>query len=172
MSTVEQNRAAYELFCHEVLARGNVNGIDELVDPSVVSHSPFPGQVPGREGFKQAFAQFRAAFSNLQISIRDIVAGGDKVVGYFTVTGVHTGEFMGHAATLKAVRYDEMVIVRFAGGKIVEHWSVADTLAMMLSLGAVTQASAGQHAQPESSKEQLERAIGTEEHLLLGHGLA
>ena len=171
MSTVEQNRAAYELFCHEALAQGNVNAIDELVDPSVVSHSPFPGQAPGREGFAGALAKFRAAFSNLQVSIRDIVAGGDKVVGYFTVTGVHTGEFMGLPATLKLVRYDEMVIVRFAGGKIVEHWSVADTLAMMLTLGAVTQTSAGQQAQPESSKEQLERAIGTEEHLLLGHGL-
>jgi len=172
MSTVEQNRAAYECFCHEVLRRGNVDAIDDFVDPSVVSHSPFPGQAPGREGFKAAFAQFRAAFPNLEIFIRDIVAGGDKVVGYFTVTGVNSGEFMGIAATGKLVTYDEMLIVRFANGKIAEHWSVADTLAMMLALGAVTQASAEQQAHPEFCTPQVGRVTDNEEHLLLGHGLA
>jgi predicted ester cyclase len=44
-------------------------------------------------------------------------------------------------ATGKTVSYDEMVIVRFADGKIIEHWSVADTLQMMQTLGAVVPAS-------------------------------
>jgi predicted ester cyclase len=171
MSPVEQNRAAYERFCREVLVLGNLDAIDDLVDPSVVSHTPFPGQAPGREGFKEAFAQFRAAFPNLQIFIRDIVAGDDKVVAYFTVTGVHSGEFMGIAATGKVVAYDEIVIVRFANGKIAEHWSVADTLAMMLGLGAVTEASAGE-ARPPSFESKAERITGDEERLLLGHGLS
>jgi predicted ester cyclase len=153
MMTVEQNRAAYERFCHEVLLRGNVDAIDDLVDPSVVSHSPFPGQAPGRKGFKDAFAQFRAAFADLEISIRDMVAGGDKVVGYFTVKGVHSGDFMGISATGKTVAYEEMVIVRFANGKIVEHWSVADTLAMMQSLGAVREAPAATEANGQSLPE-------------------
>jgi predicted ester cyclase len=168
MSPVEQNRKAYERFCREVLVHGNLEAIDDLVDASVVSHTPFPGQTPGREGFKEAFAQFRAAFPNLQIFIRDIVAGGDKVVGYFTVTGVHSGEFMGIAATGKLVTYDEIVIVRFARGKIAEHWSVADTLAMMLALGAVLYKS----RDPELSAAHAERSTGDEEPLLLGHGLS
>ena len=173
MSTVEQNRAAYERFCQEVLVRGNIDAVDDWVDPSVVSHSPFPGQQPGRDGFKAALAQFRAAFRSLQIFIRDIVASGDKVVGYFTVTGVHSGDFMGIAATGKLVTYDEMVIVRFANGRIAEHWSVADTLSMMLALGAVTQTSDGPRDRPELSKAkaQLERVTGNGEQLLLGHGL-
>ena len=154
--------------------RGNIDAIDDWVDASVVSHSAFPGQAPGRDGFKAALAQFRAAFPNLQIFIRDIVAGGDRVVGYFTVTGAHSGDFMDIPATGKLVTYDEMVIVRFANGRIVEHWSVADTLAMMLALGAVTQANAEQRDRPELSKAkaQLERATGQGEQLLLGHGLS
>jgi predicted ester cyclase len=172
MSPAEQNRAAYERFCREVLLHGNLDAMDDLVDASVVSHSPFPGQAPGREGFKKAFAQLRAAFPNLQIFIRDIIAGDDKVVGYFTVTGVHSGEFMGIAATGKLVTYDEIVIVRFARGKIAEHWSVADTLAMMRALGAVAEVSAGQQARPQSPKSQGERVMSSEERLLLGHGLS
>jgi predicted ester cyclase len=158
MST-EENRAAYERFCQEVLVQGRLDAIDELVDASVVSHSPFPGQAPGRAGFRQAFAQFRAAFDGLRFTVRDIVAGGEKVVGYFTVTGVHRREFLGFAATGKTISYDEMVIVRIANGKIVEHWSVADTLAMMQALqGAgeiATQSTPHSEAMPETQLEQV-----------------
>lgn len=161
MATTDQNRAIYERFCNEVLAIGNLDAIDALVDPSVVSHSPFPGQAPGRDGFKRAFGQFRAAFPHLEIDIHDIIAAGDKVVGYFTVTGVHEGRFMGIAPTGRKVTYQEMVIVRMKDGKIVEHWSVADSLSMMQSLGLVTFAASG-----------TTRDLGAEEHVLLGHGLA
>lgn len=141
MTTAEQNRAAYERFCREVLTRGQLEVIDELVADSVRSHSPFPGQAPGREGFKQAFAQFRSAFSDIRITTHNLVAGEDRVVGHFSVRAVQSGDFMGIPATGKAVSYDEMVIVRFEAGKIVEHWSVADTLAMMQTLGVVADVS-------------------------------
>lgn len=134
------NRAIYERFCHEVLMRGDLDAVDQIVDANVVSHSPFPGQAPGRQGFKAGLSLFRAAFPDMTLTIRDIVSSGDKVVGYFSVRGVHRGELFGVPATGKEVSYDEIVIVRFAGGKIVEHWSVADTLAMMQALGAVVPA--------------------------------
>jgi predicted ester cyclase len=166
MDTTDRNRAAYERFCREVLICGNLEAIDELVDPSVVSHSGFPGQAPGRKGFKDALAQFRTAFPELDVSIRDVIASGDKVVGYFTVKGVHRGEFLGLSATGKTVTYDEVVIVRFEGGKIVEHWAVADTLAMMSALGAVTEARSGIDARPgedaprESSVDERAKRVG------------
>lgn len=138
--SAEENRAAYEQFCRRVLIEGDVAAMDDLVDPEVITHAPFPGQGPGRQGFKDAFTQFRSAFPNLRVSIRDIVAGEEKVIGYFTVSGVHSGGFLGLPATGKTVTYEEMVIVRFANGRIVEHWSVADTLSMMQSLGLVTDA--------------------------------
>jgi predicted ester cyclase len=161
MTTTDQNRAIYERFCHEVLVNGDLDAIDELVDPSVVSHSPFPGQAPGRDGFKRAYAQFRAAFPRVDLKIHDVIAAGDKVVGHFTVSGVHLGDFMGLAATGLTVSYDEMVIVRLNDGKIVEHWSVADSLAMMQSLGMVT-----------FGRSEPQRDPTEEKHVLLGHGLS
>jgi predicted ester cyclase len=165
MTTVEQNREAYERFCIEVLVEGDLDAIDELVDPSVTSHSPFAGQAPGSAGFKEALARFRAAFSEVEVSIRDIIAGGDKVVGYFTVSAVHSGPFMGVEPSGKTVTYDEMVIVRYEDGKIVEHWSVADTLTMMRTLGVVTDAN------DEASSARRPFNVD-EERLLLGHGLS
>ncbi len=137
MATRETPRTQYQRFIDEVLVRGNLTALDELVASDVVSHSPFPGQTPGREGFKQAFAQFRAAFPELQVTVRDVLADGAKVVGYFTVSGEHRGEFFGIPATGKTVSYDEIAIVRFQDGLIVEHWSVADSLSMLQELGAV-----------------------------------
>lgn len=133
---IQENRAIYERFVREVIEQGHVELIDELVSENVVSHSPMPGQTPGREGLKHSFRQFHAAFANLRIEIRDVIAEGEKVVGYFTVSGVHHGDFMGIPATGENIQYDEMAIVRIDGGKIAEHWSVADTFAMLQKIGA------------------------------------
>jgi predicted ester cyclase len=103
----------------------------------VVSHSPFPGQKPGAEGLKQAIASFREAFPDLQATAEDLIAEEDKVVGRFTVTGTQRGEFMDIAPTGKKITYDEIVIVRFKDGKIIEHWAVADALAMLQQLGVI-----------------------------------
>jgi predicted ester cyclase len=156
MPSRETNRILYERFCEEVLVRGNLNTIDELVAPNVESHSGFPGQAPGRAGFKAAFSQFRAAFPELSVSIRDILPSADKVVGFFTVTGVHRGELFGIPATGKTVSYDEIVIVRFSDGQIVEHWSVADTLQMMQALGAVVPATERANSLPLDRSERVQ----------------
>ena len=44
---------------------------------------------------------------------------------------------MGLPPTGRTFTYEEMVFVRFSKGKIVEHWAVADTLDMMLKMGAI-----------------------------------
>ncbi len=43
---------------------------------------------------------------------------------------------MGLPPTGKSVTYDEMFIVRFAGGRIAETWGVVDVLSQMRQLGA------------------------------------
>jgi len=95
----------------------------------------------------------------MRVAIRDIIAGEDKVVGYFSVEGVHQGELFGMAATGKSVAYEEMVIVRLADGKIVEHWSVADTLRMMRTLGAVTDAAGDANADANAAPETAEQGL-------------
>jgi steroid delta-isomerase-like uncharacterized protein len=138
MST-EENKARYRRFYEEFLSNGNLAVVDEVVDPDVVSHSPFPDQEPGAVGLKKAIKHFRQAFPDLHAKAEDIIAEGDKVVGRFTVTATQHGEFMGIPASGNTITYEEIVIVRFKDGKIVEHWAVADALAMMQQLGAIPQ---------------------------------
>ncbi|MGM7696960.1 ester cyclase [Microbacterium sp. A84] len=47
------------------------------------------------------------------------------------------GGFFGMPPTGKTFSYDEITIVRFRDGKIVEHWAEMDSLGMMQQLGAL-----------------------------------
>lgn len=134
--TTSENRAIYERFVREALEQGNIDRVDELIGEKAVSHSPTPGQTPGREGIKHGLHRFHAAFSKVRIDLRDVIAEGNRVVGYFTVSAVHSGDFMGIPATCESVKYDEIAIVRIEDGKITEHWSVADTFGMLQKIGA------------------------------------
>ena len=133
----EKNKLVFQRFYQEVLNQGNFDVIDEVVDPNVISHHPIPGQAPGAAGLKEALTGFKKAFPDLRNVAEDMIAEADKVVGRFTVTGTHQAEFMGYPPTGKQFTYEEVIIVRLKAGKIVEHWAVADVLAMMEQLGAI-----------------------------------
>ena len=129
------NKALYRRFFDELLNHKRVEVIDELVAPEVLAHDPFPGQGPGADGLKKAMAAFLQAFPDLKVVAEDMLAEDDKVAARFLVSGTHCGELMGVAPTGKTISFREVGIVRIHDGKIVEHWSVADTLTMMRQLG-------------------------------------
>jgi predicted ester cyclase len=62
------------------------------------------------------FARLHRVFSDLDITVEDLIAEGDKVVGRNSVTGTHEGEYMGLPPTGNSVKYNEIFIFRFAGG--------------------------------------------------------
>jgi steroid delta-isomerase-like uncharacterized protein len=134
--SAESNRAAYVRFYEGAMNRKDYGVIDEVVAADVVSHDPFPGQKPGAEGLRETLQMFHRAFPDLHAQAEAIVADDDMVAARFRVSGTHQGEFMGQKATGKRVDYAEAVFVRFADGKIVEHWAVADAMALMQGIGA------------------------------------
>jgi predicted ester cyclase len=129
-------KSIYQGFVDDLLNGGRYETAERYLDSVVTSHNPFPDQQPGREGFVAALRAFREAFPDLRAVATHLVAEGNLVVGRFEVTGTHRGQFMGSPATGNAIHYEEIAIVRFAGEKIVEHWSVADALAIMQQLQA------------------------------------
>jgi steroid delta-isomerase-like uncharacterized protein len=114
--------------------------IDEVVEPDALISTPLPIEASGAELLKQVFARLHRAFPDLRITIEDLIAEGDKVVGRNTVTGTQYGEYMGLPPTGKSVTYNEIFICRFAGGRIAETWGVVDVLSQMRQLGALPEA--------------------------------
>jgi steroid delta-isomerase-like uncharacterized protein len=80
---------------------------------------------------------FRSAFPDLQFTMEDQIADGDKVVHRLTATGTHRGEFMGIPPTDKRVRVTGVNINQFVDGKIVEAWGFMDMMGLMQQLGAI-----------------------------------
>jgi steroid delta-isomerase-like uncharacterized protein len=121
----------------EVLNKGNMQVVDELIAPNFVEHDPFPGQAPGVEGLKQAMVALRQAFPDLHVTVDEMLSEGDKVVIRSTMKGPHKGNFMNIPATGKQISVEGIDIVRISNGRAVEHWGVTDNLTMMQQLGLV-----------------------------------
>ncbi len=133
----QENKALFERIIEEVFSQGNLAVADEIIAPDFIENDPMPGQEPGLAGVKAMVGVFRTAFPDIHITIEDLIAEGDKVVGRVTTHGTHQGQFEGIAPTGKQVTVKEIHIVRIANGKAVEHWGIEDSLGMMQQLGAV-----------------------------------
>jgi predicted ester cyclase len=129
------NKEIYRRFVEQVLNAGDYEVALRLLDPVVVSHSPLPEQQPGSAGFIAALTAMRMAFPDLHALATHFVAEGDCVAARFQVSATHSGDFFGIRATGRKIHYEEQAVVRFAGGRIVEHWAVADGLSILQQLG-------------------------------------
>lgn len=133
----DENKAVARRVQEEAFNQGNLAIIDELVSADYVDHDLPPGFPAGREGFKQMVAMYRAAFPDVQMTIEDVVAEGDKVVIRWAAKGTHKGELMGIPPTNKQVTVTGVDINRLAGGKLAEHWGNFDQMGMMQQLGVI-----------------------------------
>jgi steroid delta-isomerase-like uncharacterized protein len=135
--SAEENKALVRRF-YEEIDQGNLDAMDELVAKDYVNHHPppFPALAPGREGLKQAFKIFWDSAPGHHV-IEDQVAEGDKVVTRLTAYGTHEGDLPGIPRTGAKLEVTAVAIHRIAGGKLAEHWSNTDELALLQQLGVV-----------------------------------
>ena len=136
--TQDNKRAAHRFYqaVNEAMRTGNLALLDEIIAPDVVDHNRDPAQGAGREGIKQAFAEFRRAFPDLHMTVEDTIAEGDKVAIRFVIRMTHLGDFQGIRATRKAITMSGIDIFRFANGTLVERWGEIDKLGFQQQLGA------------------------------------
>ena len=120
----------------EAVNSGNLSAIRDLVAPDAVDHDPAPDQGVGPEGFIQFFTMLRTAFPDLKIAVDHMVADDDNVAFAYTVTGTHSGDFLGVPATGKTISARGMQITRFENGKQVERWGSSDQLGILQQIGA------------------------------------
>jgi predicted ester cyclase len=59
------------------------------------------GEKRGRAGFQEIVTAYRNAFPDINLTIEEQIAEGDKVVTRTRGTGTHRGELFGTAATGK-----------------------------------------------------------------------
>lgn len=94
------------------------------------------------EGLYEHVEMFEKGFPQYRLKAEDIIEQGDKVVVRARFMGTHNGEFNGIPATGKSVDLPFIIIYRFEGGKIAEHWLEANHLALLTQLGVMNTAAA------------------------------
>lgn len=110
----------------------------ERLADDFVEHEVTPGVPPTKEGTREFFEAYFAAFPDIRFTAEELLAAGDKAVGRARVTGTHTGDFMGIPATGRSCDIQVIDIVRFGDdGRALEHWGVMEELKLMQQLGVV-----------------------------------
>ena len=136
--TAEENKALVRRSFEEVFNQGNLDAVEEIFASDYVLHDPTsPEEIRGIEGMRQYVSIYRSAFPDLQQSIEDQFAEGEKVATRLMGRGTHQGELLGIPPTGNRVEAPGIVINRISGGKIAESWANYDALGMMQQIGAV-----------------------------------
>ena len=137
--TTENDTVLHRWF-EEVWNKGRAEAIDEMFADDGIAHGLTDAggnELRGPAHFKSFFYSFRDAFPDIQVTIEDTVAEGDKLAARCTVKGTHAGGGLGFAATNQPVAFTGICIVRIKDGKIVEAWNNFDFMAMFQQLGAI-----------------------------------
>jgi len=92
-------------------------------------------QVNSREEFIKLQESFVASMPDQKITIKMLIAEGDKVAAYATYSGTLTGPMCEFPATGKSMESKFLSIFRIEGGRIAELWVEWDNLAMLTQLG-------------------------------------
>jgi steroid delta-isomerase-like uncharacterized protein len=125
-------------FYDELLGEGDLSTLDELVTDDVVDHEEgLPGQPEGKEGVIFFVNALRGAFSDIKATVGQSLESGDLACAQVTITGRHTGEWMGVPASDRSFEIECIDIIRVEDGKCAEHWGVTDNMALMMQIGAI-----------------------------------
>lgn len=124
------NKAVVEKFVQEFKNKANFSIVDELYAHDAKVHLPLP--VPqNTEGLKIGGQAVSASFSQIKVTLQDIITKDDKVVERSTVTAVNSGPFNGIPATNKPVNWTEIHVYQLKDGKIIEQWSEINIAAIL-----------------------------------------
>jgi predicted ester cyclase len=134
--SVEENRALVHRM-YDLLKRGEMAAYYGLLAPQYAEH--LLGNDMSLKQVSRWEADFGAAFSDIGVTLDDVVAEGDKAAVLVTWKATHRGHYMGFAPTGKDIVMHNANMFRIADGKLVEVWNVMD-MRFLQQLGAVPSA--------------------------------
>jgi predicted ester cyclase len=128
-----------EQICRAVIERGfnngDLEGLDALVATDIIEHQD--GATSGIDGLRALITELRTAIPDLHLAIEDTATSGDTTWFRIRSTGTNDGPIWGRPPTGRPIDITVIDIMRVADGRMVEHWGVADRLAVLKQIGAM-----------------------------------
>jgi len=136
-ANAEKLKVATRNLIEEAYNKGDLDVVDDCCAAGFVYHVPPYPDVEGTEAYKKYISDLRAAYSNLQLTIDEMIIEGDIGAMKWTFRGTHTGQSptLGIPPTGKQVTFSGCSITRFVDGKFAETWNYVDYLGLMTQLG-------------------------------------
>jgi steroid delta-isomerase-like uncharacterized protein len=134
--SIEENKKIVRRY-QEIYNSNRLDSLNEVVSENLLTLRIMPGIPSGIEGAKAAHQIILTGFPDYQTVIDDLIAEGDRVVARMTMSGMHTGNFMGIPATGKQAEFTGIYVARIADGKILEHWGEEDGVSLLTQLGVL-----------------------------------
>ena len=125
----ETNKTVVRRLVDEVMNGGNLDVINDIYTPPLAPIA------------RRWIAPFRQSFPDVHMTIVDLIAEADKVVGRFSCSGTHHGTWRGHPPTGRRFRnIAEVYIFTVHDGRIASAWGLEDTHTRMHQLGITADA--------------------------------
>jgi steroid delta-isomerase-like uncharacterized protein len=114
---------------------------NELISQDAVFHVPGRSEpMRGPAGYLAIIGMMREGFPDIQWTLEEMVAEGDRVAARFTMRGTHKGSFLGVPSTGRTIAVQAMNFYRLASGKFVEEHGQPDMLGLLQQIGAAPSA--------------------------------
>jgi predicted ester cyclase len=123
----ESNKQIIRQVFEEAFNHKNIELIDILFSLHFIDQST-PDQPTGPQGVKEYFAQVHTIFPDMQVTIDDLIAEGEKVVVRTRWSGTHMDKLADVEPTGKQVTRTMIQIFRVVDGKILEEWNEGSDL--------------------------------------------
>jgi predicted ester cyclase len=115
---------------------GDLDGYLRLYDEGIRLHG-YSQEPMGKAQVRGFYEAIFSAFDTPKLSFDEVLWDGDVCAIRFAMTGRHVQEFMGVPATGTAITLPGITILHFRGDRVVERFSQADMLGLLVQVGAV-----------------------------------
>jgi steroid delta-isomerase-like uncharacterized protein len=133
----ESGKSIARRFREDLWNTGDLAIADEIIDRDCRIHARIPFATDfmrGPDAMAQLVMFYRLAFSEIRMTVDELVAEGDLVVARWTAHGRNTGDLLGLPATGRETVTTGIDFLRITGGKIIEGWVSWDTLSLIEQL--------------------------------------
>jgi len=114
----------------------NLTLVEKVYASEIVRHDcGLPEDITGLENIKKYLGNFFDGFPDLNVSVDETIAVGNKLAQRWTLTGTNTGSMADMPPTGKNVRMSGVSLIHMANGKAIEIWDFYNALDMYQQLG-------------------------------------
>ena len=114
----------------------DLDGYLKLYSEDIKLHGYSPEPM-GKTEVRGFYEGIMSAFGSPALEFHETLWDGESCSIRYTMSGRHAGDFMGVPATNNAIALPGITILHFEGDQVVERFSSADMLGLMVQIGAV-----------------------------------